>query len=173
MGVPVGIENVNDIIAELDQTSSESERDARERQTPSAVLGCWRSVRAGGSWRRGDAAGQYYSGSEAPARESGVQMLFARWPRRGSHQNAALVASALIGALLLSVAARALHDCHDHGHAPCAVCWHAKVPICAPEVSPPPPVPEMWPQLIVLPTARPTCRPLFTFAARGPPVELL
>lgn len=100
-------------------------------------------------------------------------MPVAQRPRRGSYQPAALVALALIGALLLSVTAPALHDCHDHGQAPCPICWHAKAPIYAPEVPPLPLVPEMWPQLTVLPTARPTCQPLFTFAARAPPIELL
>jgi hypothetical protein len=97
----------------------------------------------------------------------------AQRPSHGSYQPAALVALALIGALLLSVGAPALHDCHDHGHASCAICWHVKAPVYAPEVPPLPPLSEMWPQLVVLATARPTCQPLFTFAARAPPIELL
>jgi len=99
-------------------------------------------------------------------------MPSAQRPRRGSHQHATLVAAALIGALLLCAAAPALHDCHVDGHAPCPICWHAKAPVCAPE-APPPPAPETRPQLIVLPAARPTCRPPLAFAARAPPAELL
>lgn len=100
-------------------------------------------------------------------------MCFTRWRKHDFRQNAMLVAPVLIAALLLGTVALALHDCHEHGHAQCAVCWLAKGPLCTPEVAPPPPAPETWPELIVLPTARPTCRPLFTFAARAPPAELL
>ncbi len=100
-------------------------------------------------------------------------MPFTRRCKRGPRRDVALVAPALVGALLLCATASALHDCHDDDHAPCPICWHAQAPICAPEVPPRLLVPEMWPQLIVLPTARPTCQPLFTFAARAPPIELL
>ena len=100
-------------------------------------------------------------------------MPFAWWPKHDFRQNVVLVAPALIGTLLLCTVATALHDGHDHGHAQCPICWLAKAPICAPEAAPPPPAPEMWPDLIVLPTARPTCQPFFTFAARAPPAELL
>jgi hypothetical protein len=100
-------------------------------------------------------------------------MPSARWPKRICQQYAAFVAPALSGALLLCAVAPALHDCHGHDHADCPICWLAKAPICTFEDAPPPAPLETWLELIVQPTARPTCQPLLTFAARAPPAELL
>lgn len=101
-----------------------------------------------------------------------MRMLPAQRSKRGSHRHAALFAPVLTGAVLLCVMAHALHDCHSEDRAACPVCMHAKAAICVPEAAPPA-MPETRTQLVLLPEVRPSCPPLLTFAARGPPVELL
>jgi hypothetical protein len=126
-------------------------------------------------WRTTTFAVECANAPAMPARESDRQMGFARWLGHRFRQNVALIAPAVIGALLLSAVATAWHDCHghDHDHSDCPICWLAKAPICTSDDSPPPAPPETWLELIVQPTARPTCRPLLTFAARAPPADLL
>jgi hypothetical protein len=111
--------------------------------------------------------------AEVPARQSEAQIPLALLFRHSLRQHVVLVALVLIGALLLCTLASALHHCHSHDHANCTICSLAKAPLCTPEASPPEVSPVTWPELIVLPTARPTRQSLFMFAARAPPAQIM
>jgi hypothetical protein len=102
----------------------------------------------------------------------GVHMLPAQRSKRGSYRRAVMIAPVLTGALLLCLVVHALHDCHGEHRAACPVCMHAKAAICTPEAAPPA-MPETRTPLVLPPEVRPSCPPLLTFAARGPPIGLL
>ena len=101
-------------------------------------------------------------------------MCWRQWLNLRFGTNAAVVASILIAALLFgALVAASHHDGHAAGHNPCAICWYANAPSCLPEATPPPSVPAVAQEWVLLPVSQPNSRPLFAVIPRGPPLDFV